>query len=138
MSNKIYELREMLCEELDKIAGQGELSAGQLETAHKLTDTIKNIDKICMVEDGGYSGDGEWNAMGTYGRGNSFRGQGRNSMGQYSRNSYNGGNSMRRGYSRDGEMEHIETKMREVLNSGTLTASQQDAVQRAMDMLREA
>ena len=41
----MHELKEMLCRELDEIAKQGELNAGGLETVHKLTDTIKNIDK---------------------------------------------------------------------------------------------
>ena len=147
MSEKMYELREILCEELDKLAPRGELSAGELETAHKITDTIKNIDKICMMEeDGGYSGDGEWEAMGNYSRGNSYRRQSRDSMGRYSRadRSYMDGNSMRgRGgyggrYSRADEMEHIEKKMREMLDSGTLTGSQRDALTQAMTMLREA
>lgn len=135
MSKKLYELRDILCEELDKIAPKGELSAGELETAHKLTATIKNIDKIMMFEEDGYSRDGEWTAMGNYNRGNSYRG--RDSMGRYSR-TYDGGNSYRGRYSRADEMEHIETKMREMLNGGNLTTAQRDAVSRAMEMLREA
>lgn len=54
----LKELREKFCEELDEIARKGELNAGDLETVHKLTDTIKNIDKICILEeDDGYSRD---------------------------------------------------------------------------------
>ena len=45
MSKKaMYELRNMLCDELDELARKGDLGAGDLEIAHKLTDTIKNID----------------------------------------------------------------------------------------------
>lgn len=59
----LKEIKEMMCEELNGIAKKGELSAGSLETIHKLTDTIKNIDKIEALEggsergsyDGGYS-----------------------------------------------------------------------------------
>ena len=53
----LHKLKDMLCEELEKIAMKGELTAGSLETVHKLTDTIKNIDKIEMLEDDedGYS-----------------------------------------------------------------------------------
>ena len=52
MSKKaMYELRNMLCDELDELARKGDLGAGDLEIAHKLTDTIKNIDKIEMMED---------------------------------------------------------------------------------------
>lgn len=92
MKRTLKELREKFCEELDEIARKGELNAGDLETVHKLTDTIKNIDKICMLEeDGGYSRDGEWTARGAYdygrnyGGGHSYAGRKRDSMGRYSR-----------------------------------------------------
>lgn len=49
-------LKEKLWEELDEIARKPEMGAGDLELVHKLTDTIKNIDKICYLEDEeGYS-----------------------------------------------------------------------------------
>lgn len=50
-------VREMLCEELDVIAKRGTLDSGYLETLHKLTDTIKNIDKIKMLDEGQQSND---------------------------------------------------------------------------------
>lgn len=49
----MYKLREMLCEELESYAKRGNLSSGDLETVHKLTDTIKNIDKIELLADDG-------------------------------------------------------------------------------------
>ena len=56
MSKKaMYDLRNMLCDELDELARKGELGAGDLEIAHKLTATIKNIDKIEAMEEDGYS-----------------------------------------------------------------------------------
>ena len=81
MSKRVlYDLKDMLCAELDEIGKKGEMSAGDLETVHKLTDTIKNIDKIVMLEDDGYSRDedysrdGDWSAnmRGNYGRGSSY------------------------------------------------------------------
>ena len=51
----LYELKEKFEMELEELARKGELGAGDLELAHKLTDTIKNIDKICALEEnGGY------------------------------------------------------------------------------------
>lgn len=50
----MYELRDMLCDELDEIARKGELGAGDLDIVHKLASTIKNLDKIEAME-GGYS-----------------------------------------------------------------------------------
>ena len=84
----MHELKEKLCEELEEIARKPEMSAGDLEAVHKLTDTIKNIDKIEMLEeDSEYSRAGDWEAdmRGSYGRGNSYRGRKRDSMGRYSR-----------------------------------------------------
>lgn len=121
----MYDLKEKLCEELDEIARKDDMSAGDLEAAHKLTDTIKNILKIDMLEDDGeYSRAGEWEAKGRFGdnydRDSSYRGgRHRDSMGRYSRadDDY----SMRRGrrYSRGGDvMEHIDMAIQEAETDG--------------------
>ncbi len=125
MSTKtLYEIRDMLCSELDEYAEKGELSAGSLETIHKLTDTIKNIDKICMLdENGGYSSDGEWEAYGTYDMGNSGNRNGMSRDGRRNNGgaSYRGGN--RRGthyvrghYSRDDARDMIMDELKEAEN----------------------
>lgn len=109
-------LRDKLCDELDEIARKPEMSAGDLETVHKLTDTIKNIDKIAMLEDGdGYSQAGDWEmeGRGSYERGASYRGRKRDSMGRYSRDGRYGPTT--RMYSRaeakDGMMAQLEEMM---------------------------
>ncbi len=91
----LYDLKDKLCAELDEIARKPEMGAGDLELAHKLTDTIKNIDKICMLEgeDGGYSSanQGKHYVRGHYSRDggmdgySSRRGRSRGSRGGYSR-----------------------------------------------------
>ena len=102
-------LKEKLWEELEEIARKPEMGAGDLELAHKLTDTIKNIDKICMLEDGeGYSEDG-----GEYGRGSSHANRGQHYVrGHYSRDGYSSRRDSRGRYSRDDGrsemMEHLE------------------------------
>ena len=59
------------------------MGAGDLEVIHKLTDTIKNIDKICMLEEeGGYSQE-DGQDGGGYNRGG--RNTRRDSRGRYSR-----------------------------------------------------
>lgn len=91
------ELRGMLCEELEKITHQGELSAGSLEAVDKLTHSIKSIDTITAMEDAGYSND--W-----YDNGNSYaRGRRRDSMGRYSRR-----------YSGDHTIDQIEKMLHEL------------------------
>ena len=128
----MHDLKDLLCAELEDYAEKGKksgkMSMGDLESIHKLTDTVKNILKINMLEeDGGYSEDGHYMGEGRiYGtsyesgyseRGDSSyaRGRGRyakrDSMGRYSSRgmSYDddmsyarGGIGGNRGYSREG------------------------------------
>ena len=102
----MHDLKDLLCAELEDYAEKGKkankMSAGDLEAIHKLTDTVKNILKIDMLEEeSGYSEDGHYMGEGRiYGTsyesgysergGSSYaRGRGRNarrdSMGRYSR-----------------------------------------------------
>ena len=88
----LYDLKDKLCAELDEIAAKPNMSTGDLETVHKLTDTIKNIDKIMKLEDeSGYSRAGGWETRGTYGypydeRGSSYMRRGEHYVrGHYSR-----------------------------------------------------
>lgn len=129
-------LRDKLCDELDEIARKPEMSAGDLETAHKLTDTIKNIDKIEMLEeDGGYSQAGDWEmeGRGSYNRGSSYRGRKRDSMGRYSRE----GNYSRRMYSRGDAKEHMMMEMEEAMNAAA-SERDKDIIRRAMSQLEQA
>lgn len=84
--DELYNLKDMLCEELEKIASKGELTAGSLETVDTLAHALKNLDKIIEVkEDDGYSGryyDGSYRGSYSRGRTNARR----DSMGRYSRN----------------------------------------------------
>lgn len=50
----MHELRELLCDELDKIAKDGELTAGSLDTIDKLTHSIKSIDTILAMHGESY------------------------------------------------------------------------------------
>ena len=88
MMDAMDRLREMLCRELEEIAQKGDLGTGDLDIVHKLSDTIKNIDKIEMLEESGYSRDGDWDAniRSSYGRGSSYAGRGMHYVrGHYSR-----------------------------------------------------
>lgn len=46
----LEKLKDALCEELDKFGKSGDITVNSLEKIHKLTDTIKNIDKIMTLE----------------------------------------------------------------------------------------
>ncbi len=135
----LNELKDKLHDELEEIARKPEMGAGDLELAHKLTDTIKNIDKICMLEEGeGYSEavDGM-----DYGRGSSYANRGKHYVrGHYSRDGGRDGYSSRRDdrgrYSRDDGrsemMEHLEMAM------DTATDQDRETIKRFMRQLEKA
>ena len=129
MSKNLYDLREMLCEELDEYNRDAKngLNERVLDTVHKLTDSIKNIDKIMMLEDGDYSRSGEWETdmRGNYGRtenynrNNSYANRGRH----YVRGHYS------RGDGRERMISDIESMMQDA------TGAERDAYKRALDIL---
>ena len=116
------ELRDMLCKELDEIAMKGQIAAGDLQTIHMLTDTIKNIDKIEMLDEG-YSGDGEWTARGNYGR---------DSRGYSGRMHY-----VRGHYSRDDGRDMISERIGEMLSSGNYSGEERNTLNRAMRIISD-
>jgi len=104
--HEMMELKDILERELKNFAKDDKMTIGSLDKIHKITDTIKNIDKISMLEESGeYSQrDRNYNIYGTYDGGsydsNSYARRRRDSMGRYTR--ARGGNMSRDGYSRDG------------------------------------
>ena len=125
MAKYMKELEDMLCEELDKIAKKGELSAGSLDTVQKLTHSLKSLKTIGAMEESGYSQGmypmyhgNSYNY--SYDDGNSYAMRGRDSMGRYSRN-------YSRGYSRD---EGLVQELRELMKDAP-----NDRVRRKMQSL---
>ena len=109
---------------------------GTWRPSTKLTDTIKNIDKICALEeDGGYSEAGDWE--GDYGRGSSYANRSKHYVrGHYSRDG-------RGGYSRDGRMggysrhdakEAMMEQARDMMESAT-SEHEREAIRRFMSEL---
>lgn len=144
------DLKDLLCAELEEYAEKGrksgKMSAADLDGIHKLTDTVKNILKINMLEEeGGYSEASDWMGEGrmygmSYEGGSSYaRGGGRgrrrarrDSMGRYSRASgYEGGSSYARG-NQDGR-----TNNRGGNYSREGGYSMDDAKERMMDQLED-
>lgn len=134
----LYDLKNKLQDELDEIARKPEMSSGDLETVHKLTDTIKNIDKICALEeDGGYSEAGDWEGRGSYNRGSSYANRGKHYVrGHYSRDGYNnrGDYSRDGGYSRHDAKEAMMEQAREMMENAT-TDREREAIRRFMSEL---
>lgn len=122
----LYDLKDKLCAELDEIAAKPNMSTGDLETVHKLTDTIKNIDKIMKLEDeSGYSRAGVWETRGTYGYPYDERGS------SYMRR---GEHYVRGHYSRDDARQHMITELQDMLR--TADGQYREVIQRALDEIR--
>ena len=142
----IEKIKKMLCKELDEYAMKGKISGSDLDMIWKLTDTVKNLDKIEMLEDGdsydGYSEMREYPYMG----GSSYaRGRGRyakrDSMGRYSsddRMSYDDYSESRmdRRYSRDEAKDHLMDKMGEMMTSAN--EEQREILKDAMRKIERA
>ena len=149
----IEKIKKMLCKELEEYAEMGKMkSASDLDMIWKLTDTVKNLDKIEMLEDdGGYS-----EARGGRGRsymgGSSYddnmmyserRGRGRNAkrdrMGRYSSDdgmSYDDYSEemMDRRYSRDDVEEHLMHKLGQAMEDAD--PKQRKILEEAMQKIR--
>ena len=87
--HELYELKDMLCKELEEMGGKGELTGGSLSTIDTLAHALKNVNKIIedKEDEDGYSGryyDGSYNRSYARGRTNARR----DSMGRYSRDGY--------------------------------------------------
>lgn len=140
----MHDLKEKLCDELEEIAHKPEMGAGDLEIIHKLTDTIKNLEKISMLEeDGGYSQDGDWRDRGAYERGNSYRGRKRDSMGRYSRDGRDmdyrrdGRMTPNRMYSRADAKEAMMEQMESLMDQAG-SEREREAIRRCMNQLENA
>lgn len=151
----MHDLKDMLCAELEDYAEKGKksgkMSMGDLDSIHKLTDTIKNILKIDMLEgETGYSEDGQYIGEGriygtSYDRGTSYaRGRGRyakrDSMGRYSRDDgymRRDGRGVRDGYSRDEGKAYMMEQLEDMMEDAE-KPSEKEALRRCIDALKRA
>ena len=151
----MHDLKDLLCAELEDYAEKGKksgkMSMGELDSIHKLTDTVKNILKIDMLEgETGYSEDGAYIGEGriygtSYDRGTSYaRGRGRyakrDSMGRYSRDDgyvRRDGRGMRDGYSRDDGKAYMMEQLEDMMEDAEKPA-EKEALRRCMEALKRA
>ena len=150
----IEDLKEKLCEEVDIIAKKGDISMSDLERVHKLTDTIKNIEKIKMYSEYSEEEDEEYSqrrgrgrnakrdSMGRYSReGGSYRGgssYGDGGGSSYAEDSYeDGGSSYRRGggYSRSEGKEQMVQKLETMMDSAS-NVREREALQKCLRELK--
>ena len=157
----MHDLKDLLCAELEDYAEKGKksgkMSMGDLDSIHKLTDTVKNILKIDLMEsEEGYSEDGHYMGEGRiYGtsyddemhRGGGYsyaRGRGRyakrDSMGRYSRDDgymRRDVRGMRDGYSRDDGKAYMMDQLEDMMEDAEKPA-EKEALRRCMEALKRA
>lgn len=110
----MHKIKKMLCKELEEYGDKKSLSSADVEMIHKLTDTVKNLDKISLLEQ---SDDGYSETYPYYMGGSSYaRGRGRyakrDSMGRYSSDMDDYSEArMDRRYSRDDAKDHMMNKL---------------------------
>ena len=135
----IEKIKKMLCKELDEYAMKQKISSADLDMIWKLTDTVKNLDKIEMLEE---ESEGYSEARGgmrgrSYMHGSSYdddmmyserRGRGgnakRDNMGRYSSedgSSYDDYSEERTGrrYSMDDAKDHLMSKIGEAMEGAS-------------------
>lgn len=135
MHKTMEKLRDMLCEELEEYAKKDELSGTGLEVIHKITDTIKNIDKIEKLEgEDGYS-ERYYPYYDMYFDGGSSYARKRDMRGRYTRDS--GRDGRMRTYSRDDSKSSMMKKLEEMLNMAE-NEKEREALNHCMDMLEKA
>ena len=111
--HKLYELKEMLCEELEEYGEKGKLDVGSLDVVDKLAHAIKNIDKILYAhEEDEYSHRG---GMSYERRGDRSYARRRDAMGRYSRD-HDGFMMDLRELEKDAPNEHIRQKIHSIMN----------------------
>lgn len=155
------DLKDLLCAELEDYAENGKksgkMSIGDIDSIHKLTDTVKNILKIDMLEgEAGYSEDGAYMGEGriygtsydegmrrgagySYARGR-VRYAKRDSMGRYSRDDgymRRDGRGMRDGYSRDEGKAYMMEQLEDMMEDSEKPA-EKEALRRCMEALKRA
>lgn len=127
----INKIKRMLCKELEEYAEKARITGADLEPLWKLTDIVKNLDKIEMLEENDYSEMYE---------GNSYARRPRDSRGRFTRN-YSKDNYSRddysmenypgsRCYSYDDGKKHMMSRIGEMMDGAT--ADEKKILERAL------
>lgn len=131
--HEIYELKDMLCEELEKYGSKGDLNTGELEIVDKLAHAVKNLGKIIeMADEEEYSG--EMMGGGSYQRGG--QGGNRGGGGSYRGGSYRGSYARGDGRSRGGG--NNPTGRNQYSRERGYSRAADDMVEQLRDMMEEA
>lgn len=118
--HKMMAIKDMLCDELDEYATKDQLNMDDLNTIDKLTHSIKSIETILAMKDYSY----DYEPM------NSYAPRRRDSMGRYSRDSYDQYAAPRYSY----ESGSMASTLKEMMNTAT-TEKERNAISRCIESL---
>ena len=135
--NAIYDLRDMLCDELEQVMTKS--TNMNLDQIDKLTHALKSVETIIAMKEGGYSTTVNSNRYyddNSYYGGNSYR-NGRNGGMRYNENynSYRMSNGRNSGYSRHDGKEDMIANLHDMLNDAT-SAKEKDAIHQCIEKLQ--
>lgn len=104
----LYDIQDMLEDELKKISKKEDITTMDLDNIYKMVDIVKDVATVKAMQEGGYSQDYSRGSYGgSYGRGGSYNSY----EGSYGRGSYDGsyeGSYGRRGRDGDGDGRYSE------------------------------
>ncbi len=128
----LHKLKEMVCMELDRFESKDRLSGSDIHYIWEVTDTIKNLLKIMMLEDGGYSHDDGYSNNGGYSRGGRWEANGMYGMSHDG--GYSGKHYVRGHYSRDDGKRQMIEQLESMMEN--YNGQKHDTLKRAVDVLR--
>ena len=134
----LYDVKKMLCRELEQIARQQELSTGDLDVIDKLTHSIKSIVTIMAMEDNGYSYNNKYSGIYKYNIGRHTDEINQNKY--YDNNEYSGRRYYDDGYygkrySRDESKSHMIHQFENLMDSAS-SQEERDIIQSALNKLK--
>lgn len=113
-----YKVKDMLCEELERVADKGELTAGSLDIIDKLTHSIKSIDTIIAMSE--YEDDySEERGSSYYAGRNGNRGRNKNSYTDMSYDGMSYARGRRGRYSREDDKENLISRLENMATNTT-------------------
>ena len=121
----LYDIEEMLEDELKKIAKQDNLTGSDVECVYKVVDILKDISTIRAMESADFDG---------YSKDYSYDEPWRNIQGRDSMRRYSSRNSYRDGYSGHGSKDEIIEHLREMMNEAR-SDDEREKYRRAIDQL---
>ena len=111
---ELYELKDLVCDELKEYGKKGEISMGNLDVIDKLSHTLKSLETIIAMNEAN-GGNSEYYPMGSY-RGSYNDGGNYSGRSSYARGRMNARRDSMGRYSRDDQMDNMVDQLRGLMD----------------------